>query len=461
MDRISDTVDNLTKILLIIVLAVMAVVVLTQVMFRYALHLPLFWTEEFARYCLVWASLLGAGVALKRGEHIAVTLFTERFLSGRKSVLAAFLVDIFILTILVIMFWGGMSLVSMTRTQISPALRISMAIPYLAIPIGSAIMLIHQVASFYQRLLLNGIVKAKFRLKLATVTPESHPYNDGAKEFARLVKEKTHGAIDIVVYPAGRLGSGEEAIVKGLQMGTIDLAIISTGPLTTFSPDIGIVDLPFLFRDYQHVDKVLDGSIGENLLKSLDQVKGLAFMENGFRHFTNSLRPLLVPNDFNGLKLRTMDNPVHMASVRALGAEPVPMKWGPKVLDALQTDVINGQENPVPIIWANKMNEVQKHLSLTGHFYSPAPLCMNKNKFESLKPDWQVVFLQAAKEAAVFERKIVRDIEKKQIEDLRSGGMDTRTVDRQLFVEAMESVHSFFLSKYPAWEKAAQKIRAA
>ena len=108
MERISDIVDNINKKLTIVIVSVMAIVVFLQVLFRYALHLPLFWTEEFARYCLVWASLLGAGIALKRGEHIAVTLFTERFLPGRKLIFAAFLVDIFIFIILVVMMWTGL-----------------------------------------------------------------------------------------------------------------------------------------------------------------------------------------------------------------------------------------------------------------------------------------------------------------------------------------------------------------
>ena len=460
MDRVSDSVDSITKILLIAVLVVMAVVVFTQVIFRYAINLPLFWTEEFARYCLVWASLLGAGVAFKRGEHIAVTLFTDRFLPGRKSVVTDFMVDIFVAIILVVIFWGGISLVLMTRSQISPALRIPMAIPYLAIPIGSAIMMIHQIASSYQKLRLSGIIKAKLKLKVVTITPEGHAYNAGATEFARLINERTGGAIEVVLKPGGISDGGEEAIVKGLQMGTIDLAIISTGPLGTFSPDIGIIDLPYLFRDHEHVDKVFEGVIGQQLLDSLDMVKGLSFMENGFRHLTSSSRPLLEPKDCVGLKIRTMDNLVHMASIRTLGADPVPMKWGGKVLDALKTGAIDGQENPVSIISANKLNEFQKYLSLTGHFYSSAPLCMNKKKFDTLKPAWQKTFLECAGEAAVFERKLAREAEQNQIEALKAEGMEICTADLDAFTQAMESAKSFYLSKYPAWEETANKISA-
>jgi tripartite ATP-independent transporter DctP family solute receptor len=243
-------------------------------------------------------------------------------------------------------------------------------------------------------------------------------------------------------------------------MGTIDLAVISTGPLNTFSLQIGVLDFPFLFRNTDHVDEVLDGPIGSDLLGGLDKMKGLAFMENGFRHFTTCTSPITEPEDFPGLRLRTMDNPIHLASVRELGAEPVPMSWGDEVLTALRTRSIDGQENPVAIISANEMNKFQKHLSLTGHFYSSAPLCMNKTKFEALKAQWQTIFVEAAREAAAFERTIIRSGEEKQLRELESGGMEIHDIDRQLFIDAMNPVYSSFLKKYPAWEAVVQKIRA-
>ena len=133
-----------------IFLAIMAVVVLLEVIFRYALHLPLFWTDELARYCLVWASLLGAAVALKRGEHIAVAFFVDRF-PERVSKALTILGQFSVATLLMVMFWGGIKLVMITSAQISPALRIPMAIPYLALPISSSIMLIHVITSLIHR----------------------------------------------------------------------------------------------------------------------------------------------------------------------------------------------------------------------------------------------------------------------------------------------------------------------
>ena len=306
-----------------------------------------------------------------------------------------------------------------------------------------------------------GPAMAKTTFKLATVTPTKHAYNEGAREFARLIKEGTNGEVVIKVYPGGQLGKGERELVEGMQMGIIDIAITSTGPLSNFSPDMGVVDLPFLFLSSEHVDKVLDGQVGRNLLDGLEKanLKGLAFMENGFRNFTNSARPLEKPEDLKGLKFRTMENPVHLAAVRSIGAQAVPMAWG-EVYTSLQTGVIDGQENPVAIIWVNKMNEVQKYLSLTGHFYSPAPLTMSKKKFDKLKPEWQELFVNAALEAAAHERKFIRDAEKKQVEELKSWGMDVRTVDKQLFVEAMKPAYAEFYKKNPSWEAVVKEVRA-
>ncbi|MGD9033012.1 MAG: TRAP transporter small permease [Desulfobacteraceae bacterium] len=147
---VSDFLNRICELALVILLAAMAVVVFLQVLFRYVLHLPLFWTEEFARYCLVWASLLGAAVALKRGEHIAVTFFLDTFPKRAARALTLF-AQVSVVLILVVMVWGGIKLVLVTRAQISPALRISMAIPYLALPVGAVIMLFHMASSMMQR----------------------------------------------------------------------------------------------------------------------------------------------------------------------------------------------------------------------------------------------------------------------------------------------------------------------
>ncbi len=301
---------------------------------------------------------------------------------------------------------------------------------------------------------------AKTTLKMATVTPDHHAYTQGAREFARLVEEGTQGNVIIKVYGGGQLGKGERELLEGLQLGTIDLAVTATGPVSNFSEDMGVVDLPFLFTSNEHVDKVLDGPIGRSLLDGLENanIKGLAFFENGFRNFTNSKKSLTRPKDFNGLKFRTMENPVHLASVRQLGAQAVPMSWG-EVYTSLQTGVIDGQENPVAIVYAFKLSEVQRYLSLTGHFYSPAPVSMSLKKFKSLKPEYQKVFLDSALKAAAYERKLIRDNEAKQLAALKEQGMVVSEVDKAVFVEAMAPVYEQFGKKYPGWQTVLKRIR--
>lgn len=301
---------------------------------------------------------------------------------------------------------------------------------------------------------------AKTTLKMATVTPDHHAYTRGAQEFARLVEEGTNGEVVIKVYGGGQLGKGERELLEGLQLGTIDLAVTATGPVSNFSADMGVVDLPFLFTSYEHVDKVLDGPIGRSLLDGLENanIKGLAFFENGFRNFTNSKRSLISPKDFEGLKFRTMENPVHLASVRQLGAQAVPMSWG-EVYTSLQTGVIDGQENPVAIVYAFKLSEVQKYLSLTGHFYSPAPMSMSLKKFKSLNSEHQKVLLDAALKSAAYERKLIRDNEAKQLAELKEQGMVVSEVDKAVFVEAMAPVYEQFGKKYPGWQAVLKQIR--
>ncbi len=263
----------------------------------------------------------------------------------------------------------------------------------------------------------------------------------------------------VKVYPGGQLGRGERELLEALQVGTIDMAITSTGPVSNFTPDFAVLDLPFLFESNAHVDRVLDGDVGRGLLEKLETsgIKGLAFMENGFRNFTNSVRPLVKPDDFKGLKFRTMENPVHLASVRHLGAKAIPMSWG-EVYTALQTGVIDGQENPVAIVYSTKLNEVQKYLTMSGHFYSPAMLTMGLKKFQGLEPDLQRLMIEAARAAAVFERSVIRDNEARQLQELKDRGMKVQGVDKEIFVQAMKSVYEEFIGSNPAWKAVIDRI---
>ena len=284
----------------------------------------------------------------------------------------------------------------------------------------------------------------KAQMKLASLTPASHTYNQGAAKFADLIKERSNGRILVTVYPEGQLGKGERELLEAVQQGTIDIYVGSTGPIGGFNPAIGILDIPFLFNDYEHADKVLDGPIGRQLLDGLDkaQFKALAFWENGFRNLTNSRRAVKVPANAKGLKIRTMENKVHMAAWSEVGANPVPMAWG-EVYGALQQRIIDGQENPVAVIHSAKISEVQKHLSLTQHVYSPAVLIVSLKKWQSLPAPDREMMLKTAREVAQYQRKLGRDMEEKQVAELSERGMTVeREIDKAAWRKAMQPVIS-------------------
>jgi len=285
-------------------------------------------------------------------------------------------------------------------------------------------------------------------LKLGHAVAPEHPYHLGAVKFAELVAQRTRNTVKIDVYPSTQLGN-ERDMVEGLQLGTIDLVVTSTGPLGGFVPKMFVVDLPFLFRDREHAYKVLDGPIGKELLEAFSArgIKGLAFWENGFRQITNSVRPIEKPEDLKGVKIRTMENKVHLASFRAFGASPTPMAWS-EVYTALQQKTIDAQENPIAIIYHQKIYEVQKYLTLTGHVYSPTPLLMSLKAFNALPKDIQKVVTDTAMECATFERTLLVDSEIRQTTELRAKGMQVTLPNKKPFQDAAASVYKEFEGQF-------------
>ncbi|RBW67959.1 TRAP transporter substrate-binding protein [Bacillus taeanensis] len=283
-----------------------------------------------------------------------------------------------------------------------------------------------------------------------TLAEDSHYYK-GLEHFADLVEEKTDGELTVEIFPNGSLG-GERDMVESLQVGTLDMVLSSTGPLGGFAPEINVVDLPFLFESREHAYNVLDGEIGQNLLANLEgqSLKGLAWWENGFRHVTNSKQPIEKPEDLQGLKIRTMENNVHMDSFKALGADPTPMSFT-ELFTAMQQGVVDGQENPIPIISTSRFYEVQDYLTLTGHFYSPAALLVSTQVFDGLTEEQQKALQEAAAEGAKYEREIVAEMEEEMIADLKEQGMQiVENVDKKAFQEATKSVYDQYADQVGA-----------
>lgn len=283
-----------------------------------------------------------------------------------------------------------------------------------------------------------------------TATNDSH-YGVAANVFGEELAKRTNGRYKLQQFPSSALG-GEREMIEAVQLGTQDLVITSTGPVGNFVADTRLFDIPFLFRDYEHARKVLDGPIGQAVLKKFPGkgLIGLAWLENGFRHVTNSKHPVNGPEDLKGLKIRTMENKVHMEAFKTLGALPTPMAMN-ELFTALQQGTVDGQENPVPVILSNKLYTVQKNVSLTGHVYSPAMLLMSPEIWNKLSEADRSAFLEAAKLAVVANRKRVNDDENKGIATIKAAGVNVvEKVDIAPFQKAVTPAYAVYAKEFGA-----------
>jgi tripartite ATP-independent transporter DctP family solute receptor len=295
-------------------------------------------------------------------------------------------------------------------------------------------------------------------IKLGMTINEQDSFFVCATKFSELVEERTNGAYDIQLFPNSSLGD-ERTMLESMQMGTLDSGIITSGPFVNFVPEFGVLDLPFLFPDNASAYKVLDGEIGKEILSKLEDhdLKGLAYAERGFRNLTNSVRPVRTAEDIKDLKIRVMENEVYLSAFKAMDVNAVPMAWT-EALTALQQGTIQGQENPVNVIHAYKMWDSQKHVTMTRHAYAAAVITFSEEKFNSLPADVQEIFVQAAQEAAEYERAWVAENEEAQIADLKANGMELiEEPDLESFRQAVQAVYE----QYPQYSEYLTRIKEA
>lgn len=226
--------------------------------------------------------------------------------------------------------------------------------------------------------------------------------------FKELVEKNSDGRIEVNLYHSSQLGDDRE-MMEALQMGIQEVTCPSTAPIAPFVNGFKVFDLPFLFPSNEAADYVLDGPIGQGLLDQLEDIGiiGLAYWENGYRQLTNNVRAVESPDDVKGLKIRTMENPIHLAAWRAMGANPTPMAFG-ELFSAMQQGVVDGQENPWGTIYLQNFFEVQQYTTDTGHVYSPFVLMISKKFWDKLPEDLQQVVYQAAQKAKLHNRKLNR-----------------------------------------------------
>lgn len=294
-----------------------------------------------------------------------------------------------------------------------------------------------------------GGAQAQQALKLGySLAPTSH-YGVGATAMAETLEELSGGKFTIEQFPANALG-GEREMVEGAQIGTVDLVITSTGPVGNFVPDTLITDIPFLFRDYEHAHAVLDGPIGQEILAQFPNhgLVALAWGENGFRNLTNNVRPIRTPEDTQGLKVRTMENQVHMRAFQELGILPTPMAF-PELFTALQQGTVDGQENPIGVILSANFSQVQDHLTLTQHVYSPALIIMSPMVWDGLSEEEKGWFMEAAKAGAAAMRQKVREDAENGVATLKEQGMQVvEDPDRAAFETALAPAFAEFAERF-------------
>jgi len=270
-----------------------------------------------------------------------------------------------------------------------------------------------------------GLAQAQERsFKFALQNPKGHPLEIGAQKFAELVAAKSGGKMKVNVFPGGTLG-GDAQNVSALQGGTIEFVQLNSGILASQVKDFEVFDFPFLFANAKEADALVDGPFGQKLHARLAEkgIIGLAYVELGFRNITNSKKPINTVEDIAGLKLRVIPNAINIDWVKALGANPTPMAF-PEVYAGLEQKAIDGQENPLSVILANKFYEVQKNLAVTNHQYNPQSIIFSKKVWDTLNAADQKIIQDAAKEAAVYQRKVNRDKSADDLQELKKAGMN-------------------------------------
>jgi tripartite ATP-independent transporter DctP family solute receptor len=267
-----------------------------------------------------------------------------------------------------------------------------------------------------------GVPPKLIEIKLGVVTKPGSAQNIAAQKFKELVEKRSSGELTVKIHHSASLGN-ETEILQQIQMNSVQMGIITGGPFDTFEPVTRVINYPFLFKDNQQADEILDGPLGAKILKSLEKskLKGLSYSENGFRNLTNNKQPVKTPEDIKGLKVRVMASAIHKAIWRALGANPTPMPW--PIYTELEQGVIDGQENPLWVMEVYKFYEIQKYMTLSRHVYSYHIDVASLKWWQTLDAKTQELVQTAMKDAAVFQRRENRSKDAARLVLLKEKGM--------------------------------------
>ena len=290
---------------------------------------------------------------------------------------------------------------------------------------------------------ISSVSAADFVLKVAHNGPEQHPFQNGAVRFKQVMEEQTNGNVEVQIFPSEQLGSEEETS-QMIKQGTIACAVESAGGgLAPFVPSADLLNLPFLFRDLPHFYRVVDGPIGEQIGRSVEDKLDSVFLGwwfSGIRNEWNGKRPVRTPDDLKGLKIRVMGSPVLIDTFNALGAQATPMSWG-EVYTSLQQGVIDGAETDHVDLLVEKFYEVTKHVSLTGHMYLAAGLICSKKVYNKLPAAYQIALINAGKASVQTERDAMEIMTGDALAKLKEKGLKFYTIDVAPFQNKVNSVY--------------------
>ena len=308
------------------------------------------------------------------------------------------------------------------------------------------------VSAFFALAAGSAAAQQKVVLKFAHHAPVTFPYQDGALKFKEVAERLSNGRIEVQVFGGAQLG-GERDLLEGVRLGTVQVAI-GAGALANFAPAYNVVQLPFLIKNQEHMVKVADGPAGKLLAERIEQQGGfkvLGFFSTGDSGIQTVKGPVRTPADLRGVKIRVMENPALIESMRALGANPTPIPF-PEVYTSIKQGVVDGATIDYTALWTTKVYEAVKYVTEPGfHFLAePRPVVMSAKFFASQPADVQQWITQAATEAVLYERVLFKDRQAKAIEDLRSKGLVFVKMDDAAFLVALQ----------PVWQKVAATYKA-
>lgn len=285
-----------------------------------------------------------------------------------------------------------------------------------------------------------GTASAETTLKVGHVFAADHPWQVALEGLSKDVAEATDGEVIIEVYPSSQLG-GDREVAEGLGLGTIEMGLFGTGALQVLDKRLIVEELPYAWPTRETAYAALDGELGDALTDILAEhdIQTISWWESGYRHITNSVKPIETPADLEGIKLRVPEAELRLDTFRELGAQPTPMAFS-EVFTSLQQNVVDGQENPLATIYASKFHEVQDHLALSGHIWGSGVLTISSDAWDGLTEEQRQILMEKAAIWRDKERKMIRESDEKVLAKLEEAGMQITRPDSAAFQEAVQPV---------------------